>query len=69
MIFTDNFAEVRLRNVADSRGGNTLLLPGNSNTFAEEETTDEFGLMPYLQGDAGAQQRLFRNLSSSAQRL
>lgn len=31
--------------------GNTLFLLGSSNTFTKEETTDEFGLMPYLSED------------------
>ena len=31
--------------------GNTLFLLGNSNVFSEDETTDEFGLMPFLSED------------------
>lgn len=31
--------------------GNTLFLLGSTNKFKEEETTDEFGLMPYLSED------------------
>ena len=31
--------------------GNTLFMLGNSNDFKEEETKDEFGLMPYLSED------------------
>ena len=31
--------------------GNTLFLLGSSNTFTEEETTDEFGMIPYLSED------------------
>lgn len=31
--------------------GNTLFMLGNSNDFKEGETTDEFGLMPYLSED------------------
>ena len=31
--------------------GNTLFMLGNNNVFAEGETTDEFGLMPYLSED------------------
>ena len=31
--------------------GNTLFLIGNSNAFTAEETTDEFGLMPFLSED------------------
>ena len=31
--------------------GNTLFMLGSSNTFQEDETTDEFGLMPYLSED------------------
>lgn len=31
--------------------GNTLFLLGSSNLFSEEETTDEFGLMPFLSED------------------
>ena len=42
--------------------GNTLFLLGSSNTFTEEETTDEFGLMPYLSED-GTQNALILNVS------
>ena len=31
--------------------GNTLFLLGNSNVFSADETTDEFGLMPFLSED------------------
>lgn len=31
--------------------GNTLFMLGSANTFTKEETTDEFGLMPYLSED------------------
>ena len=31
--------------------GNTLFLLGSTNIFTEDETTDEFGLMPYLSED------------------
>ncbi len=31
--------------------GDTLFMLGNANTFSTEETTDEFGLMPYLSAD------------------
>ena len=31
--------------------GNTLFMLGNARTFGEDETTDEFGLMPYLSED------------------
>lgn len=31
--------------------GNTLFMLGSANTFTAEETTDEFGLMPYLSED------------------
>lgn len=31
--------------------GNTLFLFGSTNTFTEDETTDEFGLMPFLSED------------------
>lgn len=31
--------------------GNTLFMLGNANTFKAEETSDEFGLMPYLSED------------------
>ena len=31
--------------------GNTLFMLGNARTFGEDETTDEFGLMPYLSDD------------------
>ena len=31
--------------------GDTLFMLGNANTFSTEETTDEFGLMPYLSID------------------
>lgn len=31
--------------------GNTLFLLGSTNTFTDDETTDEFGIMPYLSED------------------
>ena len=31
--------------------GNTLFLLGNSNSFTEDETTDKFGIMPFLSED------------------
>ena len=31
--------------------GNTLFMLGSSNTFSEDETNDEFGLMPFLSED------------------
>lgn len=34
--------------------GNTLFLLGSSNTFSEEETTDEMGIMPYLSEDGSS---------------
>lgn len=42
--------------------GNTLFLLGNSNTFSKEETTDEFGLMPYLSED-GTRNAFILNVS------
>lgn len=42
--------------------GNTLFLLGSSNTFTKEETTDEFGLMPYLSED-GSQNSYILNVS------
>lgn len=42
--------------------GNTLFLLGSTNTFTEEETTDEFGLMPYLSED-GSQNSYILNVS------
>ena len=42
--------------------GNTLFLLGSSNTFTEEETTDEFGLMPYLSED-GTRNTFILNVS------
>lgn len=42
--------------------GNTLFLLGNSNTFSSEETTDEFGLMPYLSED-GTRNAFILNVS------
>lgn len=34
--------------------GNTLFLLGSSNTFSEEETSDEMGIMPYLSEDGSS---------------
>lgn len=42
--------------------GNTLFLLGNSNTFTEDETTDEFALMPYLSED-GTKNAFILNVS------
>lgn len=42
--------------------GNTLFLLGSANTFSEDETTDEFGLMPYLSED-GSQNSYILNVS------
>ena len=42
--------------------GNTLFLLGSSNTFTDEETTDEFALMPFLSED-GSQNAYILNVS------
>lgn len=42
--------------------GDTLFLLGSSNTFSEEETTDEFGLMPFLSED-GTRNTFILNVS------
>ena len=42
--------------------GNTLFLLGSSNVFSAEETSDEFGLMPYLSED-GEQNVFILNVS------
>ena len=42
--------------------GNTLFMLGGSNTFSEDETEDEFGLMPYLSED-GTQNAFILNVS------
>lgn len=42
--------------------GNTLFLLGSNNTFSKEDTTDEFGLMPYLSED-GSQNSYILNVS------
>lgn len=42
--------------------GNTLFMLGSSNTFAEGETEDEFGLMPFLSED-GTQNTYILNVS------
>lgn len=42
--------------------GNTLFLLGSSNTFSAEETTDEFGLMPFLSED-GTKNAFILNVS------
>lgn len=42
--------------------GNTLFLLGSTNTFHKEETTDEFGLMPYLSED-GTRNAFILNVS------
>lgn len=42
--------------------GNTLFMLGNAKSFAEDETTDEFGLMPYLSED-GSQNAYILNIS------
>ncbi len=42
--------------------GNTLFLLGSSNTFTAEETTDEFGLMPFLSED-GTKNAFILNVS------
>ena len=43
--------------------GNTLFLLGSNNTFAEGESEDEFGIMPYLSED-GTQNALILSVSS-----
>ena len=47
---------------AEMAKGNTLFLLGNINAFTKEETTDEFGLMPYLSED-GTQNAFILNVS------
>lgn len=42
--------------------GNTLFMLGSSNLFKDEETEDEFGLMPYLSED-GTQNAFIMNVS------
>lgn len=42
--------------------GNTLFMLGSSNLFKDEETKDEFGLMPYLSED-GTQNAFIMNVS------
>ena len=42
--------------------GNTLFMLGSSNIFTDEETEDEFGLMPYLSED-GTQNAFIMNVS------
>ena len=42
--------------------GNTLFMLGASNSFTEEESKDEFGMMPYLSAD-GTQNSLILNVS------
>ena len=42
--------------------GNTLFLLGSSNTFSEEETADEFGMMPFLSED-GTRNTFILNIS------
>ena len=42
--------------------GNTLFMLGASNSFTKDQTTDEFGLMPYLSED-GTQNALILNVS------
>ena len=42
--------------------GNTLFMLGNINAFTADETTDEFGLMPYLSED-GTQNAFILNVS------
>lgn len=42
--------------------GKTLFLLGSTNSFTEEESTDEFGLMPYLSED-GSQNSYILNVS------
>ena len=42
--------------------GNTLFMLGNARTFDENETTDEFGLMPYLSED-GSQNAYILSIS------
>ena len=42
--------------------GNTLFMLGGANVFADDETEDEFGLMPYLSED-GTQNAFIMNVS------
>lgn len=43
--------------------GNTLFMLGSSNNFKEGETTDEFGLMPYLSEDGSQNVYIILNVS------
>lgn len=47
---------------AEMAKGNTLFMLGSTNAFSEDESEDEFGLMPYLSED-GTQNTLILNVS------
>lgn len=47
---------------AEMAKGNTLFMLGSSNTFTKDETSDEFGLMPYL-SENGDQNAFVLNVS------